>query len=158
MVGNHENYDLIKNYPIVDFCGGKARKITDSLFYEIRGEVYTFGGKTFLSCGGAESTDKEIRKEGVSWWKDESISFEEVERISKQHKSVDFIISHTCPSEVARILGFVPTISNECISFLEKEIECEKIYCGHYHQDRLIDKTRIVYNDVLEVYTGEQVL
>lgn len=155
VVGNHENYDLINNYPIVNFCGGKARKITDSLYYEIRGEVYTFDRKTFLSCGGAESTDKELRKEGTSWWPQEQITEAEInnalENLAAHNFQVDYIISHTGGSEVCRQLGFAPTISDEWLDKILETAKSDKHYLGHYHLDKLIDKSRILYDDIIEI-------
>lgn len=151
VVGNHENYDLIKEYPIVDFCGGKARKITDSLYYEIRGEVYSFNGKTFLSCGGAESTDKELRKEGVSWWAAESITLDEVHGICKKVKEVDYIITHTCPTDISAAMGYNPSTSNFCLSELFENVKHKHHYCGHYHRDETIFDTTVLYNDVIEL-------
>ncbi|MEE1219090.1 MAG: metallophosphoesterase [Ruminococcus sp.] len=56
--GNHENYDRLNNdYPIVDFHGGKAHKINDSVFHLLRGEIFDFQGLRFLAFGGAASHD-----------------------------------------------------------------------------------------------------
>ena len=77
-LGNHEAYNLIETFPIVEFCSGRARKITDSIYYEIRGEIYNLNGKICLSLGGAESMDKEFRTEGISWWSQEQITEDDI--------------------------------------------------------------------------------
>lgn len=155
-LGNHENYDLIKDFPIVDFCGGKARKITDSLYYEIRGEIYTFNGKTFLSLGGAESHDKEFRKRGVSWWSQESITEKDYQQalnnLKKYNNKVDYVLSHTGGVDVCSFLGFQSTISDKYLTRILQQIEYKKHYFGHIHMDKVFDeKTRSLYNDIIEI-------
>ena len=155
-LGNHEAYNLIETFPIVEFCGGRARKITDSIYYEIRGEIYNLNGKICLSLGGAESIDKEFRKEGISWWPQEQITEDDIRRARKNLKrysyKVDYIFTHTGGINVSSFLGFTPTISDVRLDEILHEIEYSHHYCGHYHVDMNVDgKTRILYNDILEI-------
>lgn len=155
--GNHENYNLIEEFPVVDFCGGRARKITENLYYEIRGEIYNFGEKTFLSFGGAESHDKEFRKEGISWWTQESITEKDYQNalnnLKKYNNKVDYIISHTGGFDVCSFLGFQGTISDSYLTRILMQTDYKTHYCGHYHLDRIVDdKTRILYDDIIEIY------
>ncbi len=46
--GNHENHNLLKTYPVIDFFGAKAHKISDSLFHIKRGEIMTINDNLFL--------------------------------------------------------------------------------------------------------------
>lgn len=155
--GNHENYDLINEFPIVDFFGGKARKITDSLYYEIRGEVYNINGRKILACGGADSTDKEFRKEGVSWWAKERISSEDyknaLKNLEKYNFNIDYIITHTGGTEICSSIGFNSTVSDIYIDQIIKLVNFKQHYCGHYHVDKsfLDIKSRIIYNDIIEL-------
>ena len=57
--GNHENFDRLfgDEFPVVDFCGGRAHKIRDNVYHLIRGYVYEFCGKKFWAFGGASSHD-----------------------------------------------------------------------------------------------------
>lgn len=56
--GNHENYDRLNNdYPIIEFQGGKAHKIRNSVFHLLRGEIFYFDKKSFFTFGGARSHD-----------------------------------------------------------------------------------------------------
>ena len=34
--GNHENFDMLKDYPVEEWKGGKIRKITDNIFHLCR--------------------------------------------------------------------------------------------------------------------------
>ncbi len=54
--GNHENYDMIGEYPLEEWHGGKARHIIrDKVILLERGQVFEIDGKTFFAFGGASS-------------------------------------------------------------------------------------------------------
>lgn len=155
-LGNHENYNLINDYPIVEIFGGKARKINPSVFYAISGEIYEINNKTMLFINGADSHDKEIRKVGKSWWVQEQITstdiFHALYNLEKYNFNIDYLISHTGGSEVCRTLGFLPTISDEWLDKIIDSTKYNKHYLGHYHLDKNVNnKTRILYNDIIEI-------
>ena len=66
--GVHENYSLLAQYPIEEWCGGKIHRIRPNLIHLMRGQYYTIEGKTFLTMGGALSSDRLLRTENVDWW------------------------------------------------------------------------------------------
>lgn len=155
-MGNHEAYSFIKDFPIVEFHGAPAIKITDSLFYEVRGEIYTFDNKTFLSLGGADSTDIGWRRKGVSWWEEETITQEQIDKVLENLKQydnkVDYLLTHTGGSEVCRNLGFEPRQSDLMLDKVLEKIDYKHRYCGHYHVDKIInDRTRILFDDIIEI-------
>lgn len=108
--GNHENFDRIYSteFPIVDFHGGRAHQIRNSIFHLMRGEVFNLHGKTFFAFGGASSHDisdgilnesdfqsrkdfveeikrwnrlnKSFRVNHMSWWEQELPSLAEMDR------------------------------------------------------------------------------
>ena len=131
--GNHENYDMLKKYPVEDLFGGKVRKITDNIYHLMRGEMFEIEGKKIFVMGGARSHDisdgildpsdsdfniKEkmlirrgkdmYRVRGVSWWEEEMPCEEEfahaLETLGKYNYECDYIITHDCPSSVQKIL------------------------------------------------------
>lgn len=55
--GNHENFDLLYKYPVVDFHGGKAHRIMPHIYHLMRGEVFELEGMSFFAFGGASSRD-----------------------------------------------------------------------------------------------------
>ena len=58
--GNHENYDLIAEYPMEMWHGGKVRHIVrDKIILLERGQVFHVEGKNFFTFGGASSHDVE---------------------------------------------------------------------------------------------------
>ena len=159
VLGNHENYDRIEQLPIVDFHGGKAYKVNDSLYYAVTGEVYDFIGKKCLVVNGADSTDKIYRKEGKSWWKQERITpadtAKAMESLNKVGGVVDFVFSHTGGSEVVKTLGFDITPSDQELDRVLNMATYEEHFCGHYHVDKLIGDTRILYDDVMMIACDE---
>ena len=154
-LGNHECYPLINEYPVVEIFGGKARQIQSSVFYAVSGEIYTINGKKMLFINGTDSHDKEWRTEGKSWWPQEQITEAEIdnalENLSGHNFQVDYIISHTGGSEVCRQLGFVPTVSDKMLDRVLEIARYSEHYLGHHHLDKWIDKSRIIYNDIIEI-------
>lgn len=55
--GNHENFEQLEAYEVVDFHGGKARKIRENVYHLMRGYVFDLCGKSFFVFGGAQSHD-----------------------------------------------------------------------------------------------------
>lgn len=107
--GNHENFDRLYGgeFPIVEFCGGKAHRIRDNVFHLMRGYIFDLCGKKFFAFGGASSHDiddgildeddfddykefrntinkwyntgKMFRVNHISWWKQELPTEEEMQ-------------------------------------------------------------------------------
>ncbi|WP_300957923.1 metallophosphoesterase, partial [Faecalibaculum rodentium] len=96
--GNHENFDVLNTYPIVDYKGGKARQIRSNIFHLLRGEVYDIGGRSFFTFGGAFSHDVQYRTEHLNWWQDELPTKEECENgyrnLNACNWKVDYVLTH----------------------------------------------------------------
>lgn len=157
ILGNHENYNLISKLPIVKRFGGKLRKVNDSAFYIENGEILNVNNKTILCIGGADSIDKHLRTEGISWWSKETISNKDItnarKNLKKYNNKVDYVFSHTGGVPIVSSLCFNPTESDFKLTELLKSIEYKHHYCGHYHFDKIINsKERILYDDLLELY------
>lgn len=139
--GNHENYDMIKKYPIEIWKGGKVRQILkDKIILLERGQVFEIDGRTFFTFGGASSHDtpggilnrnsptfeekrkKAIRKKQTyrivneTWWEAELPTEEELQEgrnnLKKVNYQVDYVISH-CGSN--RVQNFFVKYSFEVI-------------------------------------------
>lgn len=160
VLGNHEAYHLIEKLPIVDFHGTPARKVNDSIYYAISGEVYNLCGKKCLVVNGADSHDKHLRKEGKSWWKQERITPMDTAKalttLGECNGVVDFVFSHTGGSEVVKTLGFDITPSDRELDRVLDMATYEEHFCGHYHVDKLIGDTRILYDDVMMIACDER--
>ena len=166
--GNHENFDLLAKYPVVDFMGGKAHKISDSIYHLMRGYVFDIEGKSFFVMGGAASHDKEYREENISWWQEEMPDEEEMKRglenLEKRGFEVDYIISHCAPDHIQDIVcyyreqlrGSTTVYAKDSLTgYLQQVMDrCsfKKWFFGHYHLDREInDQFRALYYDIIRL-------
>lgn len=121
--GNHENYDMIAEYPVCMWHGGKVRHIVqDKIILLERGQIFEMEGKSFFTFGGASTHDIQggildrssptyarerwranksglpYRVRGVSWWEQELPSVEEMQEgranLSEAGYVVDYVITH----------------------------------------------------------------
>lgn len=141
--GNHENFDLLYKYPIVEFKGGKAHKIRDNIYHLMRGEIFTFENKKVLAFGGANSTDKYLRKEGSSWWQQEVPNELEKENartnLAKHSNKVDYIITHTGHTRILNDMSGSYRIDDvsEFLSEIFHTVDFKWWYHGHMHQNHI---------------------
>lgn len=146
--GNHENFATLNDYPVQKWHGGDVHVIEESIIHLMRGQIYDIDGESFFVMGGACSTDKDYRDEGVSWFKEELPSKEECHEallnLSRHGFEVDYIISHCAPYEVVAALG--REVLDEELPFLRflQEVSDRtnftNWYFGHYHEDETIDE------------------
>lgn len=131
--GNHENYDMIEEYPIEEWHGGKVRHIVrDKVILLERGQVFEIEEKSFFTFGGASSHDVQggildrddvdyekerckavrsglpFRIRHESWWKQELPSEEEMEEgrnnLAKYNYKVDYILTHCCSTTMQNMI------------------------------------------------------
>lgn len=101
--GNHENFDLLEGFGYFKHDG--PVEIAERVFYIPRGTVLERFGWSVLCIGGAYSVDKKYRTEGKSWWPQEEITEEDLEKCAEAGE-VDVVLSHdVCNS------GFVGALS-----------------------------------------------
>ena len=168
--GNHENHDLLQTYPIEQWHGGRIHKINNSIYHLMRGEVFTINDKTIFTFGGGYSTDRAYRKEGVSWWKGELPTHEEVnyalQSLEKYNNHVDIILTHDAPRDIKEYLGFYNLCDmsvygeeyediHSTLYFFKKNIVFQDWYLGHYHIDKYIGNMHILYNEIIEITDKE---
>ena len=164
VLGNHENYDSIEKMPVKDMFGARCRKIRSNVYAVERGEILSIEGLNILCIGGADSTDKAWRQDGISWWAQEKISDMDVKKTVEKGLtcSFDMICSHAMPA-FFMLQNFTPCFQTG------SEFSLEKIYCdienngvhiplwigGHVHNS--IDMT---YNDTLfrSLDIGEKII
>ena len=134
--GNHDNYDMIAEYPLEEWHGGKVRHIVkDKVILLERGQIVDIDGYTFFTFGGGQTHDIEgglFRKEdpdfkekaykarkkglpyriiGESWWEQELPSEEEMQEglsnLAKVNYKVDYLITHCCASTMQAAIDHV---------------------------------------------------
>lgn len=110
--GNHENFDIINSYPVEIWNGGKVHKIREDIIHLMRGQVFELEGKTIFTFGGGTSIDRAIRIEGLSWWRQEMPTYDDVDEadrnLAKYNKTVDYIITHSCSLETLYRMSLYP--------------------------------------------------
>ena len=161
--GNHENFDWLNSFPVEDWNGGKIHKIADNIFHLMRGNCFRLDNKQFFVTGGAQSYDKAMRIEGISWWKDELWSYQEQEHafsvlqnLKKQGKRVDYVLSHTCPSELIYPIFGVDDNNDpttKILSEINKVLDDEFTgwFFGHWHKDISCGKFHCLYRNLQKI-------
>ena len=154
--GNHENHNKLNEYPIEMWNGGKIHRIRPHIIHLMRGQVFTINNKTFFVMGGAESIDKHLRKENISWWPKEMPNNDEYEEgfinLQKHNDNIDYILAHCAPDSIQDIISCGSYLHNRLTNYLEitvRFIKFSHFYCGHYHIDKDIGKFSILYNKII---------
>ena len=131
--GTHENFDLLDNYPVTEWHGGKIHQINDSVIHLMRGQVYDICDKKIFTFGGASSHDvaggifelddpelnQKVNKaydknlpcriNHLSWWERELPNAKEMQEgknnLSPHDNKVDYIITHCPDSGLLKQMG-----------------------------------------------------
>ena len=165
--GNHECFTrLYREYKVEEWNGGLTHVIRPHVRHLMRGQYFILNGRTFWSFGGARSHDiqdgvldpvKDINKilrwkndytkffriDGVTWWKEEMPTTEEMgygKNNLKSHDSkVDFILTHDCPASIKRIISsghYKPDELNIFFESISRETNFNCWLYGHNHVNR----------------------
>ncbi|WP_346670617.1 metallophosphoesterase family protein [Faecalicoccus acidiformans] len=149
--GNHENFDVLKSYPIEEWKGGKVHRIRENIYHLQRGEIFQLQGETFFAFGGGYSHDRMYRTEHKNWWAEEICDQRECQNALKNLErvgwKVDYVLthdvfaSHPFSKRYSVSLDGYPAETVELHSFLdkiEKKLDYQIWFHGHYHVDDLI--------------------
>lgn len=178
--GNHENFDRLYSYPIIEWHGGKVHKINSSIFHLMRGEIYEIDNKKIFAFGGAschdipngildddnlekiDEYDKRhagYRIRGYNWWDLELPTDGKLrnglDNLCKVNNKVDYIISHCAPTSIQNAFNpYYP--DNKLTKYFEEikdKVEFKKWYFGHYHKndDTTFDKFACLYEKIIEI-------
>lgn len=153
----HIQNDIIKGTFYLD------EKFPNQLFLP-RYDIFEVLGNRFLAISGSYSVDKNFRiMNGWNWFEDEQLSEDEKNEILEtintyeDWKSVDYIISHTCPFKYRPIHLFLDCIDQSQVDnsmefFLEQVeemVDYKHYFFGHFHAtERLWDKGYMIYMDI----------
>lgn len=155
--GNHENFDMLEDMPLVEYKGALMHQVDKHIFHILRGEIMTLEGKTFLCLGGAVSIDKTYRTPHLSWWPQEEITYHDVDNaianLEKVNNKVDYVITHCCDTNtVLKAFGFRRDICTDRLMFIDKVVDYKRWFFGHYHFDKKIsDKKTCLYQEIIEL-------
>lgn len=165
--GNHENFDMLDKLEEVDFCGGRAGKVNDSLYHLKRGEVFLLNDKKVFVFGGAESSKTFKRGvpeqvEGKNWWAREIYADHELENalrnLQLHNNEVDYVLTHTAPIEVVtelvKQLDCYEKRKSDPVAVMlsELDVNFKEWYFGHFHDNlTFLDKYHLVFDKIREL-------
>lgn len=153
--GSHDNYDLLEEYEVSEWCGGKTRLISGRLRQLMRGQVYEIAEKTVFAMGGGQTDDVYELVEGSNWWRREVPSDEELQEgldnLEKSSNLVDFVITYEPPSRLQNFLTGAGemNIFNTYLSKVSETVEFKKWYFGKLHINKLVPpKYHALYDNI----------
>lgn len=159
--GCRDNYDLLKNYPVVDYHGGQARQISGRLYQLLRGEIYELGGRKVFAFGGGYSDEEwlDVGHSSGMWWSEEQPSEEEMSRglahLRMAGGHVDLIVSHDAPASIRRFIRIDDNEVSALHAYLDqvaKSCSFDRWFFGHYHLDKVVPPRFIaVFQSVQQV-------
>ena len=168
--GNHEERpENIHTYQETTMFDGKVYLENEfpHLIFAKDGETYNIAGKRVLVIGGAYSVDKKYRIAcGYKWFNSEQLDEQEknsiLSKVKGQH--FDIVLSHTCPYKYEPVEVFLPGLDQFMIDksmerFLnqvEKNIDYDKWYCGHYHTEKQVDKLEFMFKSIHKLLLDEK--
>ena len=149
-----------------------------NIYFAIDGETYTFEGKKYMVVGGTHSVDKmRCLEEGTPFWYDEmpddTVKATVEQNLQNEGNKIYGMMTHTCPIDYLPTEMFMSTRQNASIKRkprkakskklfkpdidrsteiwlgeLEKKLDYEVWFCGHYHVDKQIDKIQMMWRDI----------
>jgi len=149
-----------------------------NIYFAIDGEIYTFEGKKYMVVGGAHSVDKtRCLDEGTPFWHDEmpndTVKATVEQNLRNEGNKIYGMMTHACPIDYLPTEMFMSTRQNASIKRtprkskskkifkpdidrsteiwlgkLEKILDYEVWFCGHYHIDKQIDKVQMMCHDI----------
>lgn len=146
ILGNHENYRLIRQTQTEEWCGGLVRRFRPHVLQLVDNEVFNIDGQAFFVRGGAHSIDRHSRIPGRSWWREEIPNEREraaaITKLESVDWKVDYVLTHEAPAVLYPYLypKQAPT-PDEYMRWLQQiadKLEFQRWFFGHHHQDRHI--------------------
>ena len=153
-----------------------------NILFAVDGDIYTFEGKKYMVVGGAHSVDKaRCLEENKPFWEDEmpddAVKAKVEERLESENNIIYGMMTHTCPIDYLPTEMFISTRQNldvkapakkekakkvfnpdidrsteEWLGNLEKKLNYEIWYCGHYHIDKQIDKVHMMCHEIMPLH------
>ena len=146
VLGNHENYRLIRKMETEEWKGGRVRRFREHVLQLVDNEIFNIDGHSFFVRGGAHSTDRHYRTPGKTWWREEVPTEKEraaaFEKLQSADWKVDYVLTHDGPADALFHLyppGSSFMFTDEYSRWLQKianMLEFKRWFFGHHHKDR----------------------
>jgi len=154
--GTHENFDLLEQYPVIDFKGSPAHQIADNIFHLIRGCVYKVENSKIFAFGGGVSHDLNILIDQNCWFEQELPNPDEmmfgVTQLRKCKCKVDYIVTHEPISSIKKRFTSKNMVNdtNRYLDQVFRGVKFDKWFFGSLHLDkRISDNVFAVFDDVI---------
>jgi hypothetical protein len=143
--GNHENHVMLRQTYYANPAIDGMWQIRPNLYYSPRGNRFSWDGVDFMTMGGAFSIDRGQRKIGKSFWFEEEITDEDIDRgIGDWPTPVNILLSHDLPDgvDLGRIIsrrGVNYRVIREAQAGRDKlrrlvdTVRPTHVFHGHYH-------------------------
>ena len=165
--GTHENFALLDAYPVVNFCGGAARRVRRNVFHLMRGQIYTIEHKTVFTLGGGETPESQMQSDeeldaARPEVPDKNEMLAAVENLQKHGYKVDYIATHEPPASIRDFMSLSEMNRREMSALgafldeLSKTATFEKWYFGSMHADKHISRSfTSVFQELVPASEGE---
>ena len=146
--GNHDDY----SHPHILYNGLGSHSIGNYKFWE---------GYSIFTVRGAESIDKHLRNEGIDWFVNEELNYQEQLEAFDQYVKLKprIVISHDCPQSVMeKLFGYSEkSQTRTMLEMMFQEHQPDLWVFGHHHKskDVQIGKTRFICLAELEIFEIE---
>lgn len=143
--GNHDNPDV---------CEKQDYYIKD-------GTIESIDDKKIMYIGGALSIDAAWRTEGLDWWRNEELSYFELENMIEKYliEKPDIMCTHDCPEEISILMENltgrgklnISSRTRDAFSVMLKFHKPKLWLFGHWHNniDHVYEGTRFICLDEL---------
>lgn len=142
ILGNHENYPLIRQKETEEWNGGRVRRFRPHVLQLVDNEVFNIDGQSFFVRGGAHSIDRHTRIPGKSWWCEEVPTDGEraaaIAKLDSVGWKVDYVLTHEAPAQVCEWLYQKQVITDEYSRWLQtiaNRLQFQRWFFGHHHQN-----------------------
>jgi Icc-related predicted phosphoesterase len=151
--GNHENFDYLDQFP-----KDQISNVVGNLWYVPRGIVMEIESQLIGFLGGADSIDKAYSVKGKTWFPQETITQEDLNRLilNVGDRKLDILVTHAAPSRIIPVY-FPPLklmdwglpadwkdVSSQMVQLACNTLHPEKVICGHMHKGVRYDNIRIL--------------
>jgi Icc-related predicted phosphoesterase len=124
--GNHEDHWALRDR--------KSDVLYPNVTYMPRGSVMEIDGLRVMFFGGAVSIDKHVRKEGVSWFSEETASQANFAYAMSDDGPIDVVISHTAPVCIDWVPRDMPDPTSHALQAILEHFKPSRWYFGHFHR------------------------
>ncbi len=162
--GAHENYPMLGNYELVEYCGGMARRIADNIYMLRRGDVFTIDGKKLFAFGGGDDEEIDLmdleEAPGLSRLPCDEETARARASLDAAGGAVDYIITYDASFKIKRFLKMESNSFNNLHAFLDevaRTYSFKKWFFGCYHMDKRVPPNYYcVYREILNAETGTE--